>query len=59
MLAAAHPWDLQGARDAGLRTAFVDRPLEYGPGSERREDPDADEAVADLRVLAERLARAD
>jgi 2-haloacid dehalogenase len=59
MLAAAHPWDLQGARDAGLRTAFVDRPLENGPGSEPREDPDADEAVADLRVLAERLARAD
>jgi len=59
MLAAAHPWDLQGARAAGLRTAFVDRPLEYGPGSEPREDPDADEAVADLRELAERLARAD
>ena len=33
MLVAAHPWDLQGAREAGLRTAFIDRPLEYGPGS--------------------------
>ena len=33
MLVAAHPRDLAGARAAGLRTAFVDRPLEYGPGS--------------------------
>jgi 2-haloacid dehalogenase len=56
MLAAAHPWDLEGARNAGLKTAFVNRPLEYGPGSEAREDPDADEAVGDLCELARRLA---
>jgi 2-haloacid dehalogenase len=56
MLVAAHPWDLDGARNAGLRTAFVDRPLEYGEGSAAREDPDADEAVGDLLELAERLA---
>jgi 2-haloacid dehalogenase len=56
MLAAAHPWDLEGARNAGLKTAFVDRPLEYGPDSPPRADPDADEAVADLLELAERLA---
>jgi 2-haloacid dehalogenase len=56
MMVAAHPWDLDGAREAGLRTAFVDRPLEYGPGSADREDPDADESVADLLELAERLA---
>jgi 2-haloacid dehalogenase len=55
MLVAAHPWDLDGARNAGLRTAFVDRPLEYGPGSEARSYPDADESVADLLELAERL----
>jgi 2-haloacid dehalogenase len=55
MLVAAHPWDLEGGRNAGLRTAFVDRPLEYGPGSPARADPDADESVADLRELAERL----
>jgi 2-haloacid dehalogenase len=56
MLVAAHPWDLAGARGAGLRTAFVDRPLEYGEGSAAREDPDADESVSDLLALAERLA---
>jgi 2-haloacid dehalogenase len=56
MMVAAHPWDLGGARGAGLRTAFVERPLEYGPGSAARADPDADEAVADLLELAGRLA---
>ncbi len=56
MLVAAHPWDLEGARAAGLRTAFVERPLEYGPGSAARADPDADESVANLLELAERLA---
>src|SRR5690349_12933432 len=31
MLVAAHPGDLRAARDAGLMTAYVPRPLEYGP----------------------------
>src|SRR3954467_13656902 len=48
MRAAAHPWDLEGARNACLKTAFVDRPLEYGPGSQAREDADADVAGGDL-----------
>jgi 2-haloacid dehalogenase len=56
MLVAAHPGDLAGARGAGLRTALVDRPLEYGPQTGERTDPDADESVADLHQLAERLA---
>lgn len=56
MLVAAHPFDLKGARRAGLRTAFIDRPLEHGPGSPAREDPDADESVADLHELAARLS---
>ena len=55
MLVAAHPLDLRAARRAGLRTAFVDRPLEYGPGSPARTDPDADESVSDLHDLAARL----
>jgi 2-haloacid dehalogenase len=55
MLVAAHPWDLGGARAAGLRSAFVDRPLEYGPGSEPRADPEADASVGDLLELADHL----
>jgi 2-haloacid dehalogenase len=31
MLVAAHNSDLRGARRAGLATAFVARPTEYGP----------------------------
>lgn len=57
MLVASHPWDLAGARHAGLRTALVDRPLELGPGSPAREDPDADESVGDLIELGDRLRR--
>jgi 2-haloacid dehalogenase len=55
MLVAAHPYDLDGARAAGLRTAFIDRPLEYGPGSPARADAAADESVGDLHELAETL----
>lgn len=32
VLVAAHPSDLRAARDAGLKTAYVARPLERGPG---------------------------
>jgi 2-haloacid dehalogenase len=31
LMVACHNWDLVGARSAGLRTAFVERPLEKGP----------------------------
>ena len=55
MMVAAHPFDLKGARGAGLRSAFIDRPLEYGPGSSPREDPEADISVTDLNELAARL----
>ena len=40
LMVAAHKWDLAGARAAGLRTAFVDRPEEKGPN--RRADRAAD-----------------
>jgi 2-haloacid dehalogenase len=56
MLVAAHPWDLAGARAAGLRTAFVDRPDEHGPGSPARSDPDADVSAASLPELAATLS---
>jgi 2-haloacid dehalogenase len=32
MLVAAHPGDLRAARATGLMTAYVARPLEFGPG---------------------------
>ncbi len=56
MMVAAHPFDLKGARQAGLRTAFIDRPLEYGLGSPAREDPAADFSVSHLHELATALA---
>ncbi len=55
MMVAAHPGDLKAARRAGLRTAFIQRRLEYGPDSPAREDPDADQSVDDLEQLAARL----
>jgi 2-haloacid dehalogenase len=33
MMVAAHTYDLQAARSNGLRTAFVARPHEWGPGA--------------------------
>jgi 2-haloacid dehalogenase len=38
-----------------LRTAFIDRPLEYGPDSPPREDPEADISVKDLDQLSARV----
>jgi 2-haloacid dehalogenase len=32
MMVAAHPPDLEAAKRAGLKTAYVPRPLEHGPG---------------------------
>jgi 2-haloacid dehalogenase len=55
MMVAAHPFDLKGAREAGLRTAFIDRPLEYGAGSPPREDREADVSASDLDELAATL----
>lgn len=55
MLVAAHPSDLAGARVAGLRTAFIDRPLEHGPNTPPREDPLADVSAGDLHELAQLL----
>jgi 2-haloacid dehalogenase len=51
MLVAVHPWDTDGARRAGLRSAWVNRdggtfPAHFGP-------PDLE--VASLVALAERL----
>ena len=37
MLAAAHKDDLLAAHYCGLQTAFIERPLEYGPGHTRQD----------------------
>lgn len=42
MLAAAHNNDLQAAREAGLATAFIARPTEYGPGQTADLAPEGD-----------------
>ena len=57
MLVAAHTDDLRAARAEGLRTAFVARPDEYGPGQtlDRTAGDEADLAVDDLLALAKRL----
>ena len=57
MLVAAHPSDLRAARDAGLMTAYVARPLERGPGRKppRLEDGEFDFTADDFLDLARQL----
>ncbi len=57
MMVAAHKDDLAHARACGLRTAFIARPLEFGPGRspDVSPDPEADLNAADLVDLAARL----
>ncbi len=56
MLVAAHPSDLRAARENGLRTAYVPRPLEWGPGNEPEPpDPSFDLVAEDLIELAGKL----
>jgi 2-haloacid dehalogenase len=58
MMVAAHSGDLKVARSCGLRTAFISRPLEYGPGaSADTADGESFDVVAnDLVDLAAKLA---
>ena len=57
MLVAAHPSDLRAARDAGLMTAYVDRPLEFGPNrpAQRVEDGEFSYTATDFLNLADQL----
>ncbi|GAC1402825.1 MAG: haloacid dehalogenase type II [Mycobacterium sp.] len=57
MLVAAHPSDLRAAQAAGLKAAFVGRPLEHGPGRQvhRIEPGEFDVAATDFVDLAEQL----
>jgi 2-haloacid dehalogenase len=57
MMVAAHNYDLRAARGEGLRTAFVPRPLEYGPGqtTDLVPEDDWDVVARDFVDLAARL----
>ena len=57
MMVAAHKADLRAAQAAGLRAAFVERPLEKGPagGADRLPDPESDVQATDFVDLAEQL----
>jgi len=59
MMVAAHEGDLDASRDAGLHTAYVHRPLEWGPDeADSAEKPDEsayDIVTDDFVELAERL----
>jgi 2-haloacid dehalogenase len=58
MLVAAHNYDLRAARSHGMRTAFVPRPLEYGPGqtSDLTPEEDWDVVARDFEELAAVMA---
>ena len=57
MMVACHPYDLHAAKAFGLRTAFVARPLEYGPAAVTKSPPDAsfDINARDFLDLADQL----
>jgi 2-haloacid dehalogenase len=55
MLVACHEYDLAGAAAAGLRTGYVSRPAEWGPGSRPHAAASADVTATDLLDLARQL----
>ncbi|WP_085034749.1 haloacid dehalogenase type II [Ensifer aridi] len=57
MMCAAHNYDLAAARALGLRTAFIARPNEHGPGqtTDLKAEQDWDYVADDLEDLARRL----
>ena len=57
MMVAAHNYDLHAARACGLRTAFVPRPAEHGPGQTTDLGPqaDCDVVAGDFLDLARQL----
>jgi 2-haloacid dehalogenase len=61
MLVAAHAGDLRAAHSAGLATAYIPRPLEWGPSGPAVEDVEEifDLVAADLGDLADQLAPSD
>ena len=57
MMVAAHLGDLRAAKAVGLKTAFVKRPLEFGPGGKPDLNADAsvDVSATDFNDLAAQL----
>jgi len=57
MMVAAHPGDLRAAARTGLKTAYVIRPLERGPGRPINRNPDGefDYTAEDFNDLARQL----
>ncbi|MFI6995990.1 haloacid dehalogenase type II [Nocardia sp. NPDC050175] len=57
LMVAAHTWDIYGANAVGMRTAFLERPLEKGPDgkADRAEDTQSDLTVTSFTELAEKL----
>ncbi len=57
MMVAAHRYDLDAAGEMGYRTAYLSRPLEFGPNGVTDEAPDMpyDIITSDVLDLAERL----
>ena len=57
MMVAAHQSDLRAAAAQGLKTAFVPRPLEFGPDRQPdpTPDPSFDVVAADFRDLAAQM----
>ncbi len=57
MMAAAHNYDLAAAKELGLRTAFIPRPMEHGPGqtTDLSAEQPWDVIATDLVDLAEKL----
>lgn len=59
MMVAAHPGDLKAAKESGLKTAFVPRPLEFGPatGASSLPGESADVVARDFIELAAKLSQ--
>ena len=57
LMVAAHSGDLRAAKDVGLRTAFVARPLEYGPNGkpDLKADSPVDISAKDFNDLASQM----
>ena len=57
MMVAAHKFDLYAAKAVGFRTAFVQRPKEFGPEAtvDLVSDPVYDLVASDFEDLADRL----